>query len=181
VDISLTNLGTVITTFDTESDKVISLDTVRLTSTDGQAGKTVRKNSDDLRRARMLVRGLRVMSQACRLACVEMPVGSKSARSMASYGICVGVMASCSIPLIQVTPTEVKVAATGNKNATKQEMIEWAVEKYPDAAWLRYKSKGQMELTASNEHLADALATVYAGILTDQFKQAMSIVTSIAA
>jgi Holliday junction resolvasome RuvABC endonuclease subunit len=181
VDISLANLGTVVVSYDTESEKIVGLDTVLLTSTDDQAGKTVRKNSDDLRRAKDLVRSLRVMSQGCRLACVEMPVGSQNARSMASYGICVGVMASCPVPLIQVTPFEVKLAATGNRNASKQEMIEWAVEKHPDASWIRHKSKGEMKLTAANEHLADALAAVYAGILTDQFKQAMSIVTSIAA
>jgi hypothetical protein len=80
-----------------------------------------------------------------------------------------------------VTPTEVKLAATGNKNASKQEMIDWAVEAHPEASWLRHKRKGVMELTAANEHLADALAAIYAGVLTDQFKQAMSIVTSIAA
>ena len=99
VDISLRNLGMVVTTVDTETGQVARLDTVILCSTDGQAGKTVRKNSDDLRRAKILVRNLRLMTQQCRLACVEMPVGSQSARSMASYGICVGVMASCAIPL----------------------------------------------------------------------------------
>src|SRR5262249_39983224 len=141
VDISLTNLGQVIATVDTESGKIVRLDNLLLTSTDGEAGKTVRKNSDDLRRAKILTRSLRVMSQQCQLACVEMPVGSQSARSMASDGICVGVMSACPVPLIQVTPTEVKLAATGNKNATKQEMIEWAVTRHPQSPWIRHKSK----------------------------------------
>jgi hypothetical protein len=181
VDISLRNLGAVITTVDTDSCQVVSLDTMILASTEGKAGKTVRKNSDDLRRAKILVRNLRLMAQQCRLACVEMPVGSQSARSMASYGICVGVMASCAIPLIEVMPQEVKLAGAGRKNAGKDEMIDWAVKAHPEADWLRYKEHGVMKLNSANEHLADALAAVYAGILTDQFKEAMSIVSSIAA
>lgn len=61
---------------------------------------------------------------------VEVPVGSQSARSMASYGICIGILASITKPMIQVTPTEVKMATVGSKTASKQDMIDWATSAY---------------------------------------------------
>ena len=137
VDISLRNMGLAKVVVNTDTTEVVCVSDLILVRTEDQSGKKVRKNSDDLRRALSMVGGLRKAAHGCRLAVVEMPVGSQSARAMASYGLSVGVMASCPLPLIQVTPIEVKLAATGDKTAEKEEMIEWAVEKYPDAPWLR--------------------------------------------
>ncbi|WP_218958956.1 RuvC family protein [Salinimonas marina] len=114
------------------------------------------------------------------LAFVEIPVGSQSARAMASYGICVGLLASIQIPIIQVTPAEVKIAATGSKTATKNEMIHWAVSQYSDADWLTTRRGGQDVVTNKNEHLADAVAAVHAGVKTDTFQQLLSFQRRIA-
>lgn len=140
-------------------------------ATDKKSQKVVRKNSDDLDRARLLHTGMTEFIRDVDIVCVEIPVGSQSARAMASYGICIGVIASINKPLIQVTPTEVKVAATGRKTATKAEMIEWATSIYPSAGWLTRVVKGQTFLVSKNEHLADALAAIKAGVQTDTFKQ----------
>lgn len=139
--------------------------------------KTVRQNSKDLDHARKQYENLRnfINLHQPDLICVEIPVGSQSARAMASYGMCIGIIACINTPLIQVTPTEVKIAATKSKTATKQEMIDWAVTQCPDANWLTHKSKGVLTLTQANEHLADALAAIYAGVKTDQFKLIASI------
>lgn len=152
-----------------------------LHKSEDEAGKVVRKNSDDLRRAKTLFDG---MTEACRgavLAIAEVPVGSQSARAMASYGVCIGVLAACPIPLIQVTPTEVKIAATGEKYAAKEEVIEWAMNKFPTAPWLLRKVKGKMEPIAANEHLADACAVIEAGLKTQQFKQAVAMYRAMSA
>lgn len=90
---------------------------------------------------------------------------------MKSYGVCMGVLAGIGIPMIQVTPDEVKRAGAGKKTASKAEMIHWAVHQYPDASWLRQKRNGVMELLMKNEHLADAVAAVRAGMATDEYKR----------
>jgi hypothetical protein len=50
-------------------------------------------------------------------------------------------------------------------------MIEWAVAKHPDAPWLRRGGK----LIAKNEHLADAVASIYAGLKTAQFASVLQM------
>lgn len=133
--------------------------------------KTVRKNADDLRRARILHEALEKYSKEADIAIAEVPVGSQDARAMASYGVCIGVLASCKIPLIQVTPTDVKLAGTGIATATKHEMIESAVKAHPYAQWLTHEVKskakrGESEIRfkAINEHLADATFAIKAGL-----------------
>lgn len=177
IDPSLNNFGLVKATIDTVTLEVTVSELIlaQPEKADKATKKVVRKNSDDLRRAQSLVKSLRAASDDCAIAIVECPVGSQSARAMASYGICVGVLASCSLPLIQVTPSEVKIVATGSKAASKDQMIAWAMGKHPDADWRMRKAKDRMVPKLDNEHLADAVAAIYAGIETDQFKQLMSL------
>ena len=82
-------------------------------------------------------------------------------------------IASISPAPIQVTPHEVKMASVGKKTASKREMIDWAYEKFPDAGWLFHSGK----LQNKNEHMADAIAIVYAGIQTNEFQRVFSIVS----
>jgi Holliday junction resolvasome RuvABC endonuclease subunit len=190
IDISLSNLGLAVGTYNTDAAK-FTVGNLILVSTelDKANRKTVRKNSDDLRRARILQRALAFVVKDADVACVEMPVGSKSARAMASYGMCVGVIASCTVPLIELTPYEVKEAAVGHKQAAKEEMIAWGVVRYPYANWRRHEragkvnGKGGKELASwkvgdpksDNEHLADACAAVEAGLKTDEFARMLAM------
>ena len=138
-------------------------------------GKQVRQNSLDLESARQLGVGTILAAKGAQAIFVEVPVGSQSARAMASYGICVGVLGALrasGIPFFEVTPTEVKVAAVGYKNATKAEMIQWATAKHPEANWPTYKQHGKDIISAAlAEHQADATACIYAGLASNQFKQ----------
>lgn len=173
LDPSLRNFGIVIADVDiSQPDYPFKIVRMELAQPKDEAkkAKTVRKNSDDLRRAQLLYQPF---AQACKevaFAFVEVPVGSQSSRAMASYGICIGLLASCPVPMIQLTPTEVKVAGTGIKTATKQEMIEAMREEHPYAEWLTRKFKGEVVLMDSNEHLADATAAIKAGLMTDEFR-----------
>jgi Holliday junction resolvasome RuvABC endonuclease subunit len=94
---------------------------------------------------------------------------------MASYGICVGIlgaMRSRGTHFFEVTPTEVKLAATNNKTATKKQMIDWAMTNHPAAPWPWYKKKGERLLSeAKAEHMADAIAAIYAGVKLPAFQQ----------
>lgn len=141
--------------------------------------KQVRQNSLDLEAAKQLYAGARSAAQGAQAIFIEVPVGSQSARAMTSYGICVGVIGSMramGIPLFEVTPTEVKTAGHGSASASKQEMIQWALNKHPEANWPKYMQKGELLVTNSKaEHQADATAAIYAGIASNQFQQYLTL------
>lgn len=174
VDPALRNFGIVLADLDMETleFKVTDMRLVKSEGADKKTRKAVRKNSDDLNRAKLLREGFTEACKDAAMAFVEVPVGSQSARAMASYGICIGVLAACPIPMIQLTPTEVKIALANEKTATKEEMIEAAVKAHPYAKWLTRKVKGELQLLADNEHLADAVGAIAAGLKTDEFKAA---------
>ncbi len=182
-DPSLNNFGIVKATIDSETLEIVVDEMIlaQPAKADKQAKKSVRKNSDDLRRARWLQANMRDACKGASVAMAEVPVGSQSARAMASYGICIGVLSSCKLPLIEVTPNEVKIISVGKKTASKAEMIAWATEKHPEANWKTRKLKGETVLTNDNEHLADAVAAIYAGIHSEQFKATVAMVNSIQA
>lgn len=138
------------------------------------AGKQVRKNSEDLHRAVQLADVVLPAAQQAQCVFVEIPVGSQSARAMASYGICIGILGtitSLGIPLIEVTPTENKKVFTGKPTATKQQMIAQALEFYPDVVFPMYKG----EVQDKAEHLADAIASIHAGVHTPTFQNLMRL------
>lgn len=174
IDPSLSNFGMAKGVLDLSSGSPI-FDLQALVLAESKADKAnakqVRKNSDDINRARTLHEALHGFIADVDLVVVEVPVGSQSARSMASYGVCIGIIASIQKPLIQVTPAEVKLASVGSKTASKAEMIDWATNTYPAADWIRHKQRGELVLSNKNEHIADATAAIHAGLLTDQFKQ----------
>jgi Holliday junction resolvasome RuvABC endonuclease subunit len=176
IDPSLRNFGIVRATLDVNS-LTFKVDGMRLVESEDNAAKqkTVRKNSDDLRRAKLLYDGMMEECKGAQFAFVEVPVGSQSARAMASYGICVGVLSACPIPIIQVTPSEVKLAGTGYKTAEKSEMIEAAVKEFPEAIWLTRKVKGETKLLNDNEHLADACFAIKAGLKSTEFRSVMAL------
>lgn len=128
--------------------------------------KQVRKNSDDVERARELVHAIRGVEEVASIVFAEVPFGSQSARAMASYGVSVALMAMIDRPLVQVDPNSVKMVATGTNTATKNQMIDAAMSEAPTAPWLLRSGRPVLK----NEHLADAYFTIKAGLKTDQFK-----------
>lgn len=173
IDPSLSNCGFATGTLDIETLD-FKVDNLNLVKTEASKSKTTRKNSDDLERCRLLAAGLREAEKGAEIAFVEMPVGSQSARAMMSYGVCMQLVGMLNIPVIQVTPNEVKTAATGDKLATKREMIEWASFKFPDLNWLKKGGR----LIDANEHLADAIGAINAGVHNEEFLALISMLRS---
>lgn len=150
--------------------------------------KLVRVSSDRLRRAQELREAL---TAACtqaqaQFAFVEVPSGTQNASAAFGLGIAVGVLASCPVPIIEVSPMEVKAAVAGRrvkKGASKAEVIAWAEARWPHAPWIRAQhratSKGVSlpagRLTNDNEHLADAMAAVVAGVATSEFQRLIKL------
>jgi len=181
MDPSLSNFGVVLAKLDLDTLE-IQVQGMKVIKTEPESDKAkrkvVRKNSEDLERAAILHRGATKVARAVQIAFVEVPVGSQSSRAMASYGVSIGVIAAVQdiVPIIQVTPTEVKVAATGIKTATKGEMIEAMMTKYPGPWWPMQTRKGiTTPIEGQCEHLADALAAIEAGVQTDEFRTTLAM------
>ena len=169
-DPSMKNFGLVKGKLDMEEGVLNDIELLLVeTKVDTKNKKVLRKNVQDYERAQKLFKQTSQFFKGVDVICVELPVGSQTAAAMKSYGICIALTAALDIPIIYVTATEVKLAGHGTKGTTKQQMIDWVVKEYPDLPWLRYKRKGEMVLNSSNEHLADALGALHAGVQTDQF------------
>lgn len=133
-------------------------------------GKTTRQNSADLQRAKQLAKGMIDVIKQADVITVEVPHGSQSARAMASYGVCIGILGTLQntrTPMIEVSALETRQVITGKKEATKEQAIAWAVAKHPEAPWPMHNGKLNASLA---EHMADAIASIYAAMETDTFK-----------
>ncbi|SDK45201.1 hypothetical protein [Bradyrhizobium ottawaense] len=183
IDPSLANWGMAKMLLDTDT-LALELVEIHTIVTEPRKGKTVRQNSDDLRRARELHDGFQAWMTDCTLGFVEVPSGSQHQRSSLGFGVAIGVLASSPVNLIEVMPVETKLASVGTKTAEKPEIISWAAGLYPSIPWQKYHkdvvSKGKRtrqagDLHADNEHAADACAVVHAGIRTPEFKQLLAL------
>lgn len=130
--------------------------------------KATRKSLDDFRRFLYLSQSLQDYLIPGDTLYVEFPIGSQSARAMVSYSAVLAILAMLQTqgyPIIALTPKEVKMAALGDPEASKEAMIEWATTKFPEAPWPMKKQNGVPALiTGKAEHMADAIAAAYAGI-----------------
>lgn len=174
MDPSLRNWGIAQGTYNTETKELL-ISNLDVTQPVLPKGKQVRQNSLDLESAKQLCAGALSAAEGAQAIFVEVPIGSQSARAMASYGVCVGVLGALratGIPFFEVTPTEVKVTACGYKNATKQDMITWAVNQHPQANWPTYMEHTKLRISeAKAEHMADAIGAIHAGLSSNLFQQ----------
>lgn len=175
MDPSMNNWGITAGLLDSESG-LYAPKTLEVLQAEKPSKKAIRQNSIDIDVAKQLGEGLiPYIKQVPNVVFVEVPVGSQSASAMKGYGICVGVLGmlrAFGTQFIQVTPIEVKLAMTGNRNASKKEMIEAAMLKYPDAPW---PTRGGKVVEGKAEHMADAIGAVIAGIRNDEYQQLVSI------
>lgn len=170
-DPSLRNWGIASGTLDLKTGYLDDLSLQLIETTKGTA-KQVRVNSDDMARAEELAQAAIKAGQAAKAVFVEVPVGSQNASGMKSYGVVLGILGALramGIQVIEVTPTEVKKTFTGDKNASKRQMIDQAVALYPTANFPRHR--GQVAEKA--EHVADAIAAIHAGVCTPVFQNIM--------
>lgn len=169
LDPSLRNWGVALGTYNTET-KELNISAVNTICPVLPESKQSRVNSLDLESARQHFQSVFAECNRAQAVFVEVPVGSQSARAMASYGICVGVLGSLKamgIPIYEVTPTEVKVASVGSKTASKAQMIQWAKDTHPETPWSKSAAK--------SEHQADAAGAIHAGIKLTSFEQYMKL------
>ena len=177
IDPSLRNTGMclALVNADTGAFTFDKIDMVQTKAAD--KSKLQRQNSADLVSCRELYRGLHavVAEWDPDLVTGEVPTGAQSARAALSFGMSTMLLATVPVPIIEVTPREVKLASVGRATASKDEMMAWAREQAPALPWKTRKLKGEMVLTNDNEHMADACAAVAACVETVQFAQLMAL------
>jgi hypothetical protein len=177
-DPSLRNWGIARGTLNTV-DGSIYIPNVSVNQPSLSKGKQVRQNSLDLESAEQLTRMALDAAKGAQAVFVEVPVGSQSARAMASYGICVGILGALrasGIPFFLVTPEEVKLATGLSAKASKADMIDWATTRHPEANWPYQTQLGVTSIIAGKaEHQADACAAIHAGINSQPFKQLLAL------
>lgn len=180
LDGSLRNFGIAKMEYDTAApaDQALSVISLRLVETEKSKNKQVRASSDNLTRAQTIAKVIREEMADCAMVFAEVPSGGQDYNAVLGFGIVIGLYAGIVPPVVEVSPSETKMAAVGTRTASKEEMIEWAVGKFPAAPWLMTKRGGVMVPVKKNEHLADAVAIAYAGIRTPTFQQTLSMLTA---
>lgn len=150
-----------------------------IVQTEKGTNKQVRTNSDDMQRAEDISSSVFTVAKRNKVIFVECPVGSQNASGMKAYGVSVGILGalrSQGYQVIEVTASEVKKALTGNKNASKELMIQSAMEQYPEANW---PIKGGKVIAGKAEHMADAIGAIHAGVLTPVFQNLMRLLAEV--
>lgn len=165
IDAALANMGFIKVAVDPKTLKVKRVVALLVAQTEPGEDEVAHVNHDRLRRARDLLQEMRAFCYGARIACAEVPEGSKSANAAWALGLATGLLAACSLPMVEVRPVEVKKASTGSKTASKDDIINWAVGLFPDAPWMKQGGR----VLKKNEHAADALAAIYAALQKPKF------------
>jgi crossover junction endodeoxyribonuclease RuvC len=130
----------------------------------------VRAADDVARRARELavVMGLALEQYRPVALAIESPSWPRNAGSAAKMGIAFGVAFGMAerfgLPLVQATPMDVKLAVTGRKTASKDEVILAVETRFPGIEWPRQ--------TTLWEHGADAVGVVLACLNSEPLRMA---------
>ena len=101
------------------------------------------------------------------LVVAELPTGgAQNANAAESMAIAKTVVACLStlwdIPLLSVTPSDVKIAGAGKKNASKTEVSNGVAELYPQLRRVYGSARAKSGWNGKFEHVADSIAAFLA-------------------
>ncbi len=161
VDAALCNLGLAALELGPSSERVLELRVVRTAPARRTSGGAI---SDDARRVGELAVGMHAAVATHRPAAVVIEAtgagrGSKAVRGMAlGFAVALTTAKLWNIPVVLVSPLDVKRAMTGRKKAEKDEIVLAAEQRYPDLEWPADVPEGAWE------HAADAIGAVVAAL-----------------
>lgn len=177
LDGSLANFGIAIAQVETGTWEILSVSSLVLSKTAKSQDKKVKRSDDDFLRFKQHWQEVVEIGNAHAVEYIfgEIPSGAQDARAAFAFGGVTAMLAGLAYfnkNVITVTPSEVKVAATGVKHADKEDIINSMYATFPDADWLVSKKPNAMNiktadgkyLTNANEHLADAIGIILAGL-----------------
>jgi Holliday junction resolvasome RuvABC endonuclease subunit len=190
IDPSLTHTGYAIAEVCTVKRQIVRVIETATIITAPTKSKQVRKSSDDMHRARVIAGALSsaITEHSIKVGSAEIPSGSQSASAIKAFGISIGILASLTIPLIELSPREVKMATVGKATADKEDMVRWAVTKTVNdpIVWNTSKAAndwaiphGKGFVTKTVEHEADAICGIEAAIKSEQFRQLCAMLQSL--
>jgi len=173
LDGSLQNFGIAVGLVNKQTKELVSIENLVLSKT-AKDSKSKRAD-DDFQR---FTQHLKKIEEECNKGKVayifgEIPSGSRDVRAAFAFGGVTAILACYGLynNVITVTPSEAKLAATGWKHADKEDVIAAMHGLYPAAPWITSKLKNSMciehdgkYLTNANEHLADSIACILAGL-----------------
>jgi Holliday junction resolvasome RuvABC endonuclease subunit len=173
LDGSLQNFGIAVGTM--EANELVSIQELILSKTGKSKDKKIKRADDDMSRFKDHIEVVEhlIKEHKPNYIFAEIPSGAQDARAAFAFGGVTAILAGLSLhnELVTVTPAEVKLAATGWKHADKEDVIAAIHGRFPDAPWITSKLKNAMciekdgkYLTNANEHLADAVGTILAGM-----------------
>jgi Holliday junction resolvasome RuvABC endonuclease subunit len=168
IDAALCNLGIAAVDITPTGERVV--ETLVARTEPSPKKRKVRAIDDDARRVDELVRALDAAVTKHRPAVLAVEAtgagkGSKAVRAMALvFGAVVTVARLRGLPLVQANPIDVKLAMTGRKNASKDEVILAVEQRFPDVEW--------PSPVGIIEHAADAVGVVVACLDTDALRMA---------
>lgn len=176
LDGSLANFGIAVVIIDPDEKKIIEVKDLILSTTKKSSVKSMKRADDDFARFQQHWQTLKSEATKHNIQAIfgEIPSGAQDARAAFAFGGVTAILAglSCDYTTTVVTPSEVKIASTGNKHADKEDVIAAMYKEFPHANWIKGKKPNAMSitdakglyLTNANEHLADAVAVVLAGL-----------------
>jgi Holliday junction resolvasome RuvABC endonuclease subunit len=161
MDPSLTEFGYAI--IDPTSKIVIEMDSIK-TSKSEDVKKKLKKNTDDTTdRLKQIASVLteKIKYYDIKIADFEIPVGSKSAIAGIALagirGLVVGVCVALQLEINTISAREVKLLLTGNRDASKEEILDKVIELIPT-----FTSKSVKYTKARKFACADAIAVYLA-------------------
>ena len=170
LDPSLTNTAVVWGEIEVESDTIYP-EGFELINTVKTKLKTIRSSSDLVRRCRTINEKLHPLIEQYNPAVVfvETPSGSQNYSGAISYAVSCYLIGTIDPPPIEVTPLEVKMQSVGKGTASKKDVMNYCLKKFPDFPYERKKDGSLVE--AKMEHVCDSIATSVAGIKSKQYTQ----------
>ncbi len=159
LDIGFRSTGFVV--FNPFSENILNFGVIVTDKQSGKRGSRLRVSDDDFIRCQRMTKELCAVIATARITGVvaEIPTGgargARPNRCMGlSTGLLAGIVEALSIPTEVFTPGEIKKAATGQRNGSKEAVIAAMTKRFP--ALLKFERKSLME------HLADAAAVILA-------------------
>lgn len=178
IDSSLNNTGVAVGYYDSKTQQVTieKISLLENTDTNKAVKKQVRASTTTVKKCRNTYEFISdiIKSEEPKVIFAETPSGSKSFSAGKSYGTTCQLIGSIYPEPLELTPTEVKKNSIGSQTASKKEIIQWAYNLWPNLTWNINKTTGALK--NKNEHMADAIAIIYAGVQDIQFKQLIHLI-----
>ena len=170
MDPSMRNWGIAIFDVDPETYELYVTD-LKVIHSNKDPKKAKRKSSRDIMTVEELLNGLLPYIEDADVIVAETPIGGRDSAAALSYSICISIIAAINVGIVkvfEVTPNEVKLNV--EKNASKSQMISWAVDMHPEAPWKYRTVKGNRVIVSGfAEHVADAIGVLYAAAKKKDF------------